>query len=128
MWVLSPNSSTSLFAFIEWNEGFSKVYPRKHFHCGKLQEKKILVKHYSRKKSAFFFFLLSLERLSTKAGALGKNTSAGFAQWNGKSTLFYYHFKPLANFSVEEKKKKRMNKIQIFLVYSLGNSLVKAEQ
>lgn len=82
--------------------------------------KNILVKHCFRKKKIIFFFL---ERLSNKAGALGKNISAGFAESNGKSTLFYYHFKPFKNFSMKGKKK-----IQTLLAYSSGNSLVKADQ
>lgn len=81
---------------------FLKLYPRKHFHCGKLWKKKYTSKALFQEKKNIFFFL---ERLSNKAGALGKNISAGFAESNGKSTLFYYHFKPFKNFSMKGKKK-----------------------
>lgn len=99
---------------MEWR--IFKSISKKTFLLWQITEKKILVKHCSRKKSRLFFFS-PLERLSNKAGALGKNKSAGFAQWNGKSTLFYYHFKLLTDFSVEWKKKKRkeLTKSRFFL-------------
>jgi len=39
MWVLSPNSATSLFAFIEWNKGFSNSISKKTFSLWQITEK-----------------------------------------------------------------------------------------
>lgn len=78
-----------------------KNISKKIFLLWQITEKKNSTVLFQKEKKQALSCFFPLERLSNKAGALGKNKSAGFAQWNGKSTLFYYHFKLLTDFSVE---------------------------